>query len=233
VDISAPESVPPFDNSAVDGYAVQAADTLRASAVTPVALVVVGELAAGTAASLLVGSGRAIRIMTGAPIPPGADAIVMVEDTVSAGDGVLVRRPADVGDHIRPAGGDIRLGMPLFGAATVLTPAHLGVLASVGYRRVRVHHRPRVGVLSTGSELVVPGIPLTPGKIRDSNGPMLLALVAEAGCPAPRPRGRPGRRGGHPGRDQYGHFPMRRLDHERRRVRGRLRLRETGNGPTG
>jgi molybdopterin molybdotransferase len=182
VDIAASESVPPFDNSAVDGYAVQAEDTRRASAVTPIALVVVGDLAAGTAPSAVASPGRAIRIMTGAPIPPGADAIVMVEDTVAAGDGVLVRRPATLGDHIRVAGGDIRLGMPLFGAGTVLTPAHLGVLASVGYPRVRVHHRPRVGVLSTGSELVAPGIPLTAGKIRDSNGPMLLALVAEAGC---------------------------------------------------
>jgi molybdopterin molybdotransferase len=180
--VTATEPVPPFANTAVDGYAVQAADTAGASAGAPVRLQVVGELPAGRAPTVSVGAGEAIRIMTGAPVPGGADAIVMVEDTEVDGDSVLVGRPAQPGDHVRPAGGDLAPGAGVFPAGTVLGGAHLGVLASLGYAEVKVVRRPRVAVMSTGDELTPAGEPLSPGRIRDSNRPMLLALVAQAGC---------------------------------------------------
>jgi molybdenum cofactor synthesis domain-containing protein len=182
-DVVAPEPVPPFANTAMDGYAVRAADTAGASETAPVRLRVVGELPAGRAPTTAVGPGEAIRIMTGAPIPPGADAVVMVEVTRADGDHVLVRAPAAAGDHVRPAGGDLEADRRVFEAGTVLTPAHLGVLASLDVASVACHPRPRVGVLSTGDELVESG-PLAPGRIRDSNRPMLLAVVEEAGCDA-------------------------------------------------
>ena len=181
--VSTPEPVPPFANTAMDGYAVRAADTAGAAADAPARLRVVGELPAGRSPEgMTVGAGEAVRIMTGAPIPAGADAIVMVEVTERAGDGgVMVVREARVGDHIRDAGGDLAAGAEVFAAGTVLGPAHLGVLASIGRAEVRASPRARVGVLSTGDELVESG-PLAPGKIRDSNRPMLLALVAATGA---------------------------------------------------
>jgi molybdenum cofactor synthesis domain-containing protein len=178
VDLVAGEAVPPFANTAMDGYAVRAADTVGA----PVTLRVVGELPAGRAPTVAVGEGQAIRIMTGAPVPPGADAIVMVERTERLGDDVVrIDVTATTGDHVRPAGGDIEAGQLVFTAGTILGPAHLGVLASLDVAEVSVIRRPRVGVLSTGDELVARG-PLAPGQIRDSNRPMLLGLVAAAGC---------------------------------------------------
>lgn len=182
-DVIASEPVPPFANTAMDGYAVHAADTARAADDAPARLRVVGELAAGRAPTTPVGPGEAIRIMTGAPIPYGADAIVMVELTRTDGDDVLVARPAEVADHVRPAGGDLEAGQRVFEAGTVLTPAHLGVLASIDIAEVSCFPRARVGVMSTGDELVARG-PLEPGRIRDSNRPMLLAVLAEAGCDA-------------------------------------------------
>jgi molybdopterin molybdotransferase len=175
-DVKAQEPVPPFPNTGMDGYAVRAADT----ASVPVRLRVVDELPAGKAPSHAVGPGEAIRIMTGAPMPDGADAVVMVEVTRAEGDDVVVLEPARRGDHVRPAGGDIESGQRVFTAGTVLNPAHIGVLASLGVTEVLCHPRPRVGVLSTGDELVEHG-PLPLGSIRDSNRPMLLATVAEAG----------------------------------------------------
>lgn len=183
--IDAPEPVPPFANSAMDGYAVRAADTAGASEDSPVRLAVVGELPAGHAPTVPVGPGEAIRIMTGAPIPDGADAIVMVERTARDGsDGVLVHAPAARGDHVRDAGGDVRAGQQVFAPGTVIGPAHVGVLASLGCVEVPTFGRPRVGVLSTGDELREGPKPLAPGQIRDSNRPMLLALVDAAGCEA-------------------------------------------------
>jgi molybdopterin molybdotransferase len=178
--LRAGEDVPPFANTAVDGYAVRAADTAAA----PVELVVAGTLAAGAAPTVAVGPGQAVRIMTGAPIPEGADAVVMVEDTMALNDGLLVRvqKAVSSGDAVREAGSDVHAGDLLFPARTVLRPAHLGVLASVGVTEVTAHRRARVGVLSTGDELVEGGRPLAPGQIRESNKAMLLALVAEAGC---------------------------------------------------
>lgn len=181
-EVVAGEPVPPFANSAMDGYAVRAADTAGATAAAPVRLRVVGELPAGRPPSTPVGPGEAIRIMTGAPVPDGADAIAIVETTERDGDdGVLVAAAARPGEHVRPAGGDLAAGRPVFGPGTPLTPAHLGVLASLGVDAVAVVRRARVGVLSTGDEVVESG-PLEPGRIRDANRPMLLALLQEAGC---------------------------------------------------
>ncbi len=174
-DVSATEAVPPFANTGMDGYAVRAADT-------PGTLRVVGELPAGAAPTIAVGPGEAIRIMTGAPMPPGADSVVMVERTHTAGDQVEVE-VAKLGEHVRRAGGDVDAGDLVFERGTLLTPAHLGVLASLDVHEVSCHPRPRVGVISTGDELVEQG-PLAPGLIRDSNRPMLLALVEELGCVA-------------------------------------------------
>jgi len=183
--VTAPDAVPPFPNTAMDGYAVRAADTAGATAESPVRLRVVGDLPAGHAPTVAVGPGEAIRIMTGAPMPDGADAIVIVEltarDDADGADGVLVQRAAESGQHVRAAGGDLRAGEVVFEPGTVLRPAHIGVLATVDARTVRVHRRARVGVLSTGDELVESG-PLAPGKIRDSNRPMLLSLAAETGA---------------------------------------------------
>lgn len=183
--VVAPEPVPPFANTAMDGYAVRAADTAGASPESPVPLQVVDDLAAGRAPVIPVGVGEAIRIMTGAPMPVGADAVVMVERTRRGADGeadtlVMILAEADLGDHVRAAGGDLGAGDVVFEPGTRLRGAHLGVLASVGADVVRVFRRPRVGVLSTGDELVESG-PLAMGQIRDSNRPMLVALVREAG----------------------------------------------------
>jgi molybdenum cofactor synthesis domain-containing protein len=179
--VATDEDVPPFANTAMDGYAVRAADTAGASADAPVRLRVVDELAAGRAPEIPVGAGEAIRIMTGAPMPSGADAVVMVERTRNAAaDRVDIEAEVVAGQHVRAAGGDLHAGQTVFEAGTVLSGAAIGVLASVGAARVRVHPRPRVGVLSTGDELVESG-PLGPGKIRDSNRPMLIGLVREAG----------------------------------------------------
>ncbi|HZR15675.1 MAG TPA: gephyrin-like molybdotransferase Glp [Acidimicrobiia bacterium] len=180
--VVAREAVPPFANSAMDGYAVRAADTVGATPSSPVRLRVVGELAAGRAPTQAVGDCEAIRIMTGAPVPDGADAIVMVERTERDGDGVNVYEAASTGDHVRAAGGDLQPGQPVFDVGTVLGAAHVGVLASLGYETVRAHPRARVGVLSTGDELVEGEGALEPGQIRDANRPMLLALLDEAGC---------------------------------------------------
>ncbi len=182
--LAAAWDVPPFANTGVDGYAVRAADTAGATPGSPVRLAVVDELAAGRAPTVPVDAGQAVRIMTGAPIPDGADGIVMVEETATDGDGVLVCGEVQPGDHIRPAGGDLRAGEEAFPAGTVLTPAHLGVVANLGYARVWAVRRPRVAVMSTGDELTPPGEALSPGRITDSNRLMLRALVTQAGAEA-------------------------------------------------
>ena len=175
------EALPPFENTAMDGYAVRAADTRGA----PVELDVVGFIAAGTSGDVPVGPGQAARIMTGAPMPPGADAIVMVERTEEL-DGARVRIDVEVevGQSVRPAGDDLQPGDAVVDAGVALTPAHIGLLATVGRPTVRVVRRPRVGVLSTGDELVDGDAPLGRGQIRDSNRPTLLALVRQAGFDA-------------------------------------------------
>ena len=181
--VIANEAVPPFDNSAMDGYAVRATDTASA----PVELPVAGVLAAGAdPSSVRVDSGSAVRIMTGAVIPEGADAIVIVEQTELLDDGRRVRigATARVGDHIRVAGDDMRPGDVVIDAGVALGAAHLGVLASLGITEVTVVRRPRVGVLSTGDELVEGPVPLQPGQLRDSNRHALLPMLVDAGCEA-------------------------------------------------
>jgi len=175
--VIAGEPVPPFDNTAMDGYALRAADTAGA----PLALDVVATLAAGAdPAGVRVGPGQAVRIMTGAALPDDADAIVMVESTSSldGGDRVQIETVAAAGDHIRRAGDDVRKGDAVVAPGTVLTPAHLGVLASLGATEVAVVRRARVGVFSTGDELVEGNAPLRPGQLRDSNRHALCGLVA-------------------------------------------------------
>ncbi len=181
-DVVAVENVPPFANSALDGYAVLAADV----AVVPVELPVVAEVAAGAVADRALQPGEAIRIMTGAPMPDGADAVVLVERTDRLDDGARVRIHESVhsGQAVRSAGDDIAVGTTVFTAGTVIRPAVAGVLASVNARLFDVVPRVRVAVLSTGDELIDDGRPLGPGQIRESNKTMLLALVTEAGAVA-------------------------------------------------
>jgi molybdopterin molybdotransferase len=180
--VVAVEDVPPFANSAMDGYAVRAADTTT----VPAELAVVDEVAAGRASDRVLAAGQAIRIMTGAPVPAGADAIVMVEETerLDSGDRVRVLRSVASGQAVRGIGDDIASGTALYDEGTVVRPAVAGVLASVNARSVLVYPRARVAVLSTGDELIDDGSPLAPGQIRESNKTMLLGLVAETGANA-------------------------------------------------
>jgi molybdopterin molybdotransferase len=178
-DVVAAEAVPPFVNTAMDGYAVRAQDVAAA----PVTLPVVGEVAAGHPATRPLGPGEAMRIFTGAPLPDGADAVVMVERTerLDGGHAVRIDVAVEPGTHLRAVGEDLQPGQVVLSAGDEITPARVGVLASLGVDKVRVHPRPRLGVMSTGDELVSGPVPLAPGQIRDSNRPTLLAMAAEAG----------------------------------------------------
>jgi molybdopterin molybdotransferase len=183
--VTADDPIPSFDNTAMDGYALRAADVAGADDARPARLEIIGTLAAGSGDRPEVGPGQAVRIMTGAPVPPGADAIVMVELTERDGeDAVEVRAAVPEGNHIRRVAEDVASGDVVVTAGTVLTPAHVGVLASVGREAVTVRRPPRVGVLSTGDELVTAPAPLAFGQIRDSNRPMLLAEVTDSGFEA-------------------------------------------------
>ncbi len=179
--VLAAEAVPPFANTAMDGFAVRAEDVASASEGSPARLKVVGTLAAGRAPTVSVGRGEALRIMTGAPFPTGADAIAIVETTRSEGDDVLVSAPALAGEHVRRAGEDIQSGQEVFAAGTVLGPGHVGVLCSIGCEKVPVVPAPVVGVLSTGDELIEGAGPLLPGQIRDSNRRTLISLLRRDG----------------------------------------------------
>ncbi|UKY50755.1 gephyrin-like molybdotransferase Glp [Streptomyces inhibens] len=204
-DITVPVALPPFDNSSMDGYAVRVADVAGAAEGAPVTLTVIGDVAAGSGELPEVGPGQAARIMTGAPVPPGADAVVPVEWTdggtgegpaatmrahsaapQDAGGEVLVHRPVAAGAHIRARGSDVGAGEPALAAGTVLGPSQIGLLAAIGRGTVRVRPRARVVVMSTGSELVQPGEALGPGQIYDSNSFQLTAAARAAGAIAYR-----------------------------------------------
>jgi molybdenum cofactor synthesis domain-containing protein len=173
--IRATEDVPPFANSSMDGYALRAADAAPA----PARLRVVGTVMAGDNAATFVAAGESVRIMTGAPMPPGADAVCMVERTrVEAGGSIVViEESVEPGTFVREAGSDSRAGDEVFPLGTHLGAAHVGVLSSIGVEQVLAHPRPTVGVLSTGDELITSAGALAPGKIRDANRPALLAQL--------------------------------------------------------
>jgi len=187
--VVARDDLPPFANSSMDGYVVRAADVIAASPESPVRLRVLADIAAGSNLAVEIVPGTAARIMTGAPIPPGADAVVPVEDTDEPWrgqdrplpDAVSVFRPVDAGEFVRHPGEDIRAGKTVLQTGHLLRPQEIGVLASLGVPTVSVVRRPRVGVLSTGDELVDVTAPLTPGKIRNSNSYAQAAQVMALG----------------------------------------------------
>jgi molybdopterin molybdotransferase len=180
-DIVSAWTLPPFDNSAMDGFALRAGDTAGATADTPTTLRVIGTVAAGHAGDTPVGPGEAIRIMTGAPIPTGADAVERVERVTTLDDRIAIASPVKLGDNIRPAGEDVRAGDTILTAGAPITAPAIALLAAIGHGRAPVHRRPRVGVLVTGDEVMPAGTDLRPGQIFNSNGPMLAAMVREAG----------------------------------------------------
>lgn len=180
-DIYATEDVPPFNNSAMDGFAIRFADTLGASTVCPVTLEILEDLPAGKATLTEVGKGQSIRIMTGACMPKSADAVVMLEDVEEKEGSILVNGPISEKENVREAGEDIRQGELVIPRDTVLGPAEIGLLASLGFSRIKTFAAPVVAIISTGNELVEVGDTLTPGKIRNSNSYSLNALVLKYG----------------------------------------------------
>jgi molybdopterin molybdotransferase len=182
----APIDLPRFDNSAMDGYAVRAEDVAEASAASPVTLPVVGEIHAGGAKPFAISAGTAVKIMTGAPVPRGADAVVPFEQTNHGSASVDVHAAVAVGANIRLAGSDVQAGDLVVPAGTVLGPREIGLLASLGASRVRARPRPRVVVMSTGNELRDPGSHLDYDSIYDGNSYMLAAAARAAGAIAYR-----------------------------------------------
>ena len=184
-DVIAPMNLPIWDNSAVDGYAVRSADVAGASENNPIHLRVIAEVPAGVTPSVPVEPQTCVRIFTGAPIPEGADAVVMQEDTKPHHEGyVAVLESVEPGESIRRTGEDVTKDEVVLRAGTLLGPAQLGMAAAVGLAQLAVHGRPRVGVLVTGAEIVEPGQPLRGGQIYDANSYALGALVRRAGCEA-------------------------------------------------
>ena len=190
-DVVAPFDIPPLDNTAMDGYAVRAADTEGATEAAPRELRVTADLAAGYVLETPVGPGEAVRIMTGAPMPPGADAIVPFEETDeplrAVGESarragtVRVFKGASAGANIRYRAEDVRAGQTVIGAGRVVRPSEVGVLSSIGLTDVMVYRRPVVAILSTGDEITEPGQPLKPGRIYDANAHSVAAMVAKYG----------------------------------------------------
>lgn len=195
-DVCADHSLPPFANSSMDGYAVRAADVAGASMDRPVMLTVIADIPAGSVADVPIGPGQAARIMTGSPMPPGADAVIPVEQTDdqpgrlagarAAPATVNVLAPVQPGDYVRGAGEDVQAGQIVLRAGRALRAADVGVLAGLGIAHVTVIRRPRVAILSTGDELLEVDQPLAPGKIRDANGYTIAALTRALGAEALR-----------------------------------------------
>lgn len=182
--VTAPWALPPFDNAAVDGYAVRSSDVASASVNTPLQLPVLDDVPAGFRASQQVVFGSAIRVMAGAPMPEGADAVVPLEATDGGFPHVVVASPAAYSENVRLRGEDVEFGAEVIAPGRLIGARELSLLAAVGRGRVKVRPRPRVVVISTGSELVEPGNPLLPGLIPDSNGVMLTAAAEDAGAVA-------------------------------------------------
>ncbi|MCZ7539468.1 MAG: molybdopterin molybdotransferase MoeA [Anaerolineae bacterium] len=189
-DVAAAAPIPPFANSAMDGYAVRAADVCGAASDAPIFLTPVLDIPAGTLVSRALGAGEAARIMTGAPLPPGADAVIPVEQTddrwlpdgrAALPERVAVHRAVAAGENVRAAGEDIRAGQVVLRRGAVLRPQDIGVLVSLGRARIPVIRQPRVAILSTGDELADVDQPLAPGQIHNSNSYMLAGLVQQCG----------------------------------------------------
>lgn len=180
-DVAAPWDLPAFTHSAMDGYAVRAADTAGASAANPVTLGVVGMQATGTAGSLAVWPGQAAAITTGAPLPAGADAVVRQEESDGGAERVALFAAVSAGTNIRQRGEVVRAGMTVLPAGTRVGPGQIAALAATGHARPAVVRRPRIALLSTGNELVPPGQPTRAAQVPDVNGPMLAALIALCG----------------------------------------------------
>ena len=177
----APHPLPRWDNSAMDGYALRGEEGTAASPESPLVLEIVGEVRAGDPGNVEVTDGTAVRIMTGAPLPPGANAVIPVEETEETDGKVVVKAAAPRGAHVRPAGDDLNEGDLLVESGTELGPGELALLATMGFSPVRVRRGPKVAILVTGDELVAPEVDPGPGQIRDSNSIALRALVSDAG----------------------------------------------------
>ncbi len=178
-------NIPPFNKSAMDGYAVKAADVAGASEKTPVRLEVMDEIPAGRRPEKTVKKGQAARIMTGAPLPKGADAVVMVEYTERGGPGeVLIKIEVDKGKNTGRVGEDVKKGEVVLESGSVIGPPQMGMLAALGMTEIKVSRRPKVAVISTGDEVTTPGKPLRPGSIYDANGYSLIGLAKGRGCDA-------------------------------------------------
>ncbi len=180
-DVTAPEPLPPFPRSGMDGYALRSADTEGATREHPVVLRLAGVIPAGHPMERPLEPGTCISIMTGGAIPPGADAVIRMEEVRVTGEGARIFRYVPVGENVAPVGEDVVQGQLVLRAGHLIRPAEVNLLIAIGVEEVAVYAPPRVGILCTGDELVEPGQPLGPGQIRNSNGPGLAALVRSVG----------------------------------------------------
>ena len=188
-DVQAPSDSPAFDRSAMDGYAVRAADTAAAAQEGPVRLAYAGDVPMGAASAIAVGPGQAAWVATGSMIPPGADSVVMVERSARDGESVLIRQAAKPGDNVVRRGDDLHAGEVVLRAGRPVRPHDVAALASMGLAQVPVRRRPRVAIIAGGDELVSPGAPLAPGQIYDANSYAMAAQIEGwGGEPAIRPR---------------------------------------------